>query len=35
MPYVFATWDKMAEDKQLDIRKQAAQVLLNMASGSL
>ena len=35
MSYVFATWDKMAEDKQLDIRKQAAQVLLNMANGSL
>ena len=35
MPYVFATWNKMAEDKRLAIRKQAALTLEKLTDGTL
>lgn len=35
MPYVFATWDKFAPEKQQAIREQAALVLQKMAQGDL
>ena len=35
MPYVYATWHRMGETKQLAIRRQAEMIFMKMENGTL